>query len=445
MATAPPSLANEAAALLQRDDRSIAGVEKLRFFPLAVTAGEDSYLIEAGGRRLLDLSASWTAAGLGYGHPEIADAIADAARSPAGASGLSSISADAIALAEHLLDLASLPGEQRVYLGTTGTDANEAALQACRRATGRRRVVAFIGGYHGGMGLARTVSQVLTASAPPDPFVTFLPYPDPVRPRTGDAEGTLTQDLAALERNLAMGDVACIIVEPIQSDGGLVIPVPGFLSGVRDAATRHDVPLIVDEVKVGLGRTGSIHAHAHDAITPDIITFGKSLGAGLPLSAAVGPAWIMDSGTASSLLTSAANPICARAGLTMLKILLRDNLASRAASLGGLFQQVLAQGIAELGLHDVVGDVRGRGLTIGIDLVDGGDIRRRAAGRARKAVYRAWQLGAVVFYVGGNVLEVTPPLNLSVDEAHEGAAILLQAIAEAEMVSDDEVAAFAGW
>lgn len=435
----------DAAAVLDRDAQAIAGVEKLRFFPLAVASGDGSYLVEPGGRRLLDLSASWTAAGLGYGNPEIAHAIADAASSPAGVSGLSAISTDAVALAERLLDLTRLSGESRVYLGNAGTDANEAALQACRRATGRRRVIAFIGGYHGGMGLARTVSQVLNATVPTDPHVTYLPYPDPVRPRTGDATETLAQDLSALERHLGMRDVACIIMEPIQSDGGLVIPVSGFLRGVRDAATRYAVPLILDEVKVGLGRTGAMQAYTHEGITPDIVTYGKSLGAGLPLSAAVGPASILDCGTASTLLTSAANPICARAGLTMLNILERENLPSHAADRGAQLTRELAQGVAALGLEAVVGDVRGRGLTIGIDLVDGGDLGRRAPHRARKAAYRAWQLGAVVFYVGGNVLEVTPPLTLSEREAHEGASILLQAIAEADLITDEEIAPFAGW
>lgn len=435
----------DAAAVLDRDAQAIAGVEKLRFFPLAVASGDGSYLVEPGGRRLLDLSASWTAAGLGYGNPEIAHAIADAASSPAGVSGLSAISTDAVALAERLLDLTPLTGASRVYLGNTGTDANEAALQACRRATGRRRVISFIGGYHGGMGLAQAVSQVLNATAPADPHVTFLPYPDPVRPRTGDATETLAQDLSALERNLEMGNVACIIMEPIQSDGGLIIPVDGFLRGVREAATRHAVPLIVDEVKVGLGRTGALQAYTHDGISPDIVTYGKSLGAGLPLSAAVGPASILDCGTASTLLTSAANPICSRAGLTMLNILEREDLPSRAAEVGALLTRELAQGVVALGLEAVVGDVRGRGLTIGIDLVDGCDLRRRAPQRARKAAYRAWQLGAIVFYVGGNVLEVTPPLTLSEREAHEGASILLQAIAEADLISDDEIAPFSGW
>jgi 4-aminobutyrate aminotransferase len=440
----PPALSTEARALLERDASVIAGVEKLRFMPLAVTAGSGCYLIEAGGRRLLDLSASWTAAGLGYGHPDIVAAVTQAVSEPAGASGLSAVNADAIDLAELLLRLVPQEHEARVYLGNSGTDANEAALQACRRATGRSRVLAFEGGYHGGLGLARAVSHVLSADDPPDPDITFLPYPDPVRPRAGSPAETLLADTEVLRAHLAAGDVACVILEPIQSDGGIVFPVDGFLQAVRDLTREHGVPLIVDEVKVGLGRTGHLHAFQSAGITPDIVTLGKTLGAGLPLSAAIGPASIFDHDTASALLTTAANPICARAGLAMLGVLERDALPSRAASVGETLIDALRSGVDARGLAPVVGDVRGRGLTIGIDLVSDEDMTRDPI-RARKAVYRAWQLGAVVYYVGDNVLEVTPPLTISDEEARTGAEILLQAIAEADQVSDDEVRPYAGW
>jgi 4-aminobutyrate aminotransferase len=442
---ASAGLSPEASDLLARDATVIAGVEKLRFIPLAVTSGSGSYLIEAGGRRLLDLSASWTAAGLGYGHPDIAAAVTHAVSQPAGASGLSAVNADAIALAEQLLRVVPQEQEGRVYLGNSGTDANEAALQACRRATGRQRVLAFEGGYHGGLGLARGVSHVLSADDPADPNITFLPYPDPVRPRVGSPTETLAADLEVLRSHLAAGDVASVIMEPIQSDGGIVFPVDGFLRGVRELTHEYDVPLIVDEVKVGLGRTGQLHAFQAEGIVPDVVTLGKALGAGLPLSAAIGPAWIFDHDTASALLTSAANPICARAGIAMLHVLERDGLSARAATVGASMLDGMRSGVLARGLDPVVGDIRGRGLTIGIDLVTDGDVSRRDLSLARKVVYRAWQLGAVVYYVGGNVLEVTPPLTLSDDEAREGVDILLQAIAEADMVSDDEVRPYAGW
>lgn len=437
-----------AQGLIARDSAIIAGVEKLRFFPLAVSGGRGSRLIEEGGRELLDLSASWTAAGLGYGHPAVVEAVTGAIANPPGVSGLSAISDVAIELAERLA--ACLPSamhhDQRVYLGNSGTDANDVVLRACRRATGRRRIIAFEGGYHGGMGLAMGVSHVFVASGSiPDPDVTFLPYPDPVRPHTGDPATVLADVAAQVHRHISQGDVACVIVEPIQSDGGLVVPPQGFLSMLAEQCRAAGVPLIVDEVKVGLARTGTMHAFEYDGITPDIITFGKSLGGGLPLSAAVGPSWILDEGTASSLLTTAGNPVCAAAGVAVLSVLEGDRLDSRAAQAGAHMREAIVSGVADRGLSDRVGSVRGRGLTIGIDLVREGDLASPDPLLARKAVYRAWQLGGVVFYVGDHVLEVTPPLTISDDELVEGVEILLSAIEEADQVDDATVAPFAGW
>ena len=422
--------------LYQRDTAAIAGVEKLRFFPLAAIKGEGCWLIEEGGRRLLDLSASWTASGLGHGHPAITDAVTTALRHAPGASALSAAHPDSVRLAEDLLD--AVPGtvDRRVYLGHAGSDANDVALRACRHATGKRRVLAFEHSYHGGVGLAMSVSGVhVDAGVPADPDSSFVPFPDPLRPHADDPAAA---SLDTVDATLADGDVACVIVEPIQSDGGLVVPPDGFLADLHKLCVRHDVPLICDEVKVGLGRTGLLHAFQHDGVVPDIVTLGKALGGGLPLSAAVGPAAILDSSTASALLTTAGNPACAAAGRAVLRTLAEERLPEAAAAAG---DRLLA------GLRKIddprIGDVRGRGLAIGVDLVTDGVTRDPVL--AQKVVYRAWQLGAVVFYVGGNVLEVTPPLTISDTEIDLAVEILARSIDEAGAVSDEEVAPYAGW
>jgi 4-aminobutyrate aminotransferase len=201
------------------------------------------------------------------------------------------------------------------------------------------------------------------------------------------------------------------------------------------------VPLICDEVKVGLGRTGLLHAFQHDGAVPDIVTFGKALGGGLPLSAAVGPASILDGPTASALLTTAGNPACAAAGRAVLRTLDEERLPEAAAAAG----ERLRAGLRKIAAGQPrIGDVRGRGLAIGVDLVTGDD-RTRAPELAQKVVYRAWQLGAVVFYVGGNVLEVTPPLTIADDEVDLAVEILARSVEEADAVSDEEVAPYAGW
>lgn len=435
------------ATLTERDAASIAGIEKLRFFPLEVVSGHGSHLVTPEGRDLLDLSATWTACGLGHGHPAVTAAVTAALRHPPGAGGLSAVHPDSVGLAEDLLALVPGAGERRVYLGHAGTDANDVVLRACRHATGRSRVLAFEHGYHGGLGLAMGASGVhVEAGADRLPGVAFLPYPDLMRPHTGDAASEGAFCLRAAEQALGAGDVACLIVEPILSDGGLLVPPDGFLAGLRALCDRFGVPLVCDEVKMGLGRPGTLHAFAHDGITPDVVTFGKVLGGGLPLSAAVGPAEILDGPAASALLTTAGNPVCAAAGRAVLRALIAEDLPGRAARTG---ERLLA-GLREVadggGAAGRIGQVRGRGLAIGVDLVEPGGLTRDRA-LAQRTVYRAWRLGAVVYYVGGNVLEVTPPLVLTETEADRAVEILGQAIADAAhgVVTDEEVAPYAGW
>ena len=434
--------------LLERDAKAVAGVEKLRFFPLAVTAGEGCWLIEDGGRRLLDLSATWTACAFGHGHPRICEAIARAAAHPAGASGQYAVHPDSVGFAEELLALTPGPGDRCVYFGHSGTDANDVALRACRAATGKRRVIAFKNGYHGGMGVAMRVSGVhINAGVSPDPDLFLATYPNPFRPHVGGGAPALASAAASLEEvagALAAGDVACVIAEPIQSDGGLIVPPRGFLKALGALCRRYAAPLIVDEVKVGLGRSGRFHCFEHDDLAPDIVTFGKAIGGGLPLSAAVGPQSILGGPPASALSTTAGNPICTAVGREALRTLVEEELPERARRAGERFMAGLRAVMAE---SDIIGDVRGRGLAIGVELVADRASNRPDHRLAQKAVYRAFELGAVVHYVGGNVIEITPPLVISDEEIDIGVEILGAAVADAAAgeVSDEKITPYAGW
>lgn len=438
-------LAPEAADLYARDGRVVAGIEKLRFFPLALTSGDGCWLVEAGGRRLLDLSSTWTAAGLGHGHPAVVEAVTRAVRNPAGAGGLSAVHPDSVGLAEELLELTPGEGDRRVYIGHAGSDANDVAIRAARMATGRRRAVAFEHSYHGGVGVAMGLSgvHVEAGAVTPDRDSVFVPYPNPYRPEPEmSAEGALRRSLDAVEREIADGDVACVLAEPILSDGGMVVPPPGFLRMLAELCRRHRTLFICDEVKVGLGRPGLLHAFQLDGAQPDIVTFGKVLGAGLPLSAAVGPAWVLDGPPAAALLTTAGNPVCTAVGRAVLRTLVDDELPQRAKRAG----ERLRAGMRDAGSPNV-GDIRGHGLAIGVELVTDPDSREPAGTLAAKTVYRAWELGAVVYYVGGNVLEVTPPLTISDAEADQAVDILTRAISDAAagVVPDAAVAPYSGW
>ena len=433
-------------SLYARDAAVIAGIEKLRFFPLEMQSGHGCILTTPEGRELLDLSATWTASGLGHGHPAVVEAVSRAIRDAPGSGGLSAVHPDSVGLAEDLLALVPGDGERRVYLGHAGSDANDVALRACRHATGRRTVVAFEHSYHGGVGLAMGVSGVhVDAGAPADPDAVFLPYPNPFRPGPDGVEADVTACLELADQHLGGGRVACLIVEPILSDGGLVVPPDGFLAQLHEVCRRHGVPMICDEVKMGLGRPGTLHAFEHDGVVPDIVTFGKVIGGGLPLSAAVGPAEILDNPPAAALLTTAGNPVCTAAGRAVLKTIVSDGLVDNAATVGAVLADSL-RGLADSPGGDRIGDVRGRGLAIGLELVDP-ETGDRDPRLAAAVVYRAWELGAVVYYVGGNVLEITPPLVLTESQAMQAAEILRAAIGDAAAgkVDAEEVAKYAGW
>jgi len=433
-------------SLADRDARVLASLQKLRFFPLAAVGGEGSYLIAEDGRQLLDFSAAWGSASLGYGHPAIVEAVRGAAASMAGASILSSINEPAVRLAESLL--ATLPPgpERKVWLGHSGSDANEAVVRMLRAATGRRRFVAFAGAYHGNSVGSMAVSGHPVLKGEHSGETLLIPYPSAYR----DAPDIADTILADLERRLA-GDfpgreVAALFIEPIQSDGGMLVPPNGFLRRLSELCRSYGILTVCDEVKVGLARSGSLHCFQHEGLAPDIVTFGKGLGGGLPLSAVVGPAALMDHATAFVFQTTQGNPVCCAAGIAVLKTIHDQHLVDRAARVGVHLADRL-KGLANR--HPLIGDVRGRGLAVGVELVRDPVGREPAKRETALTVYRAYELGLVLYYVGvnSNVLEFTPPLTLSEAEVDEGIDILDAALADVAAGRVDETAAakFSGW
>jgi 4-aminobutyrate aminotransferase len=437
------------AGLYERDGKALSTMSHLRFFPQAVVGGDGAYLIGEDGRRLLDFSASWGAAGLGHSHPAVRDAVARALASQAGASHLSTANLPAVALAEKLLSLVPGRAAGRVWLGHSGSDANETVARAVVAASGRTRILSFKGAYHGGTSGSMAVSgHPVQAGVPKAAGLTLIPYPDPYR--HGGAAAAADAALAALEALFAgpvpPQEVAALFLEPIQSDGGMIVPPEGYFREVERLCRRHGILVVADEVKVGLGRSGRLHAVDHLGIEPDIMVFGKGLGGGLPISAAVGPEAIMNHQAAFSFQTVHGNPVCAAAALAVLDTIERGRLADNAAEIGRHLMSLL-DGLKRK--HALIGDVRGRGLAIGVELVTDPAGKAPAKTETALAVYRAFELGLVLYFVGtsSNVLEFTPPLTLTSEEASAGVAILDQALADvaAGRVSRDAIAGFAGW
>jgi 4-aminobutyrate aminotransferase len=437
------------ASLYERDQKALSKMSFLRFFPLAVTGGEGAWLIGDDGRRLLDFSASWGAAALGHSHQAIREAVNRALTSQAAASHLSSANLPAVELAERLLDIVPERARGRVWLGHSGSDANETVARAVIAATGRPRIISYKGAYHGGTSGSMAISgHPVQQGVPKAPGLSLITYPNVYR--DGGAEAAGKAALAELEALFAgpvpPGEVAALFLEPIQSDGGMLVPPDAYFPAVEALCRKHGILIVSDEVKVGLGRSGRFNAFEHLGIEPDIVVFGKGIGGGLPLSAAVGPEAIMNHAAAFSFQTVHGNAVSAAAGCAVLDAIKGDGLAANAAETGTYLRTRLEDLKQK---HALIGDVRGRGLAIGVELVTDRATKAPAKTETALTVFRAFELGLVLYYVGvsSNVLEFMPPLTLTVAEVDAGVELLDRALADvaAGRVDAAAVAAFAGW
>ena len=436
--------------LIDRDSNYIAGIEKIRFFPIAPIGGEGCFIIEENGRRLLDFAGSWGAAGLGYSHPAISEAINKSSKSMASASLLSYATEPAISLAEELISI--IPGNKsrKVWFGHSGSDANDMVVRLLEAVTGRKKFISFHGAYHGGVSGSIAISHHSSQShSPKKGGNVYLAYPNHYRYENKNNldENILKKLDEIFDTTCNPKDLAAIFIEPIQSDGGVIVPPKGFMKSLEKKCREHGILIVVDEVKVGLGRSGLMHAFQHDNLEPDFITFGKFLGGGLPLSAVVGPKDLMDFTTAFSIMTTSGNPVSSSAGMAVLRTIEEENLITNAKLIGDKLQESFRQ-LANK--HDLIGDVRGRGLAIGVELVNDRHKNKIAAKtETAKIVYRAYELGLIIFYVGmeSNVLELTPPLTLNEQESKLGLEILDQAISDVTngLVPDSAIEDYKGW
>lgn len=438
---------------IARDARLISEAAKIRFFPFVPVRGEGSWLWDESGRRLLDFTAGWAVANTGYGDPAVRAAVEAQLAQGAYAGLVSAVIKPALDLADRLVELVPCTGLAKVWFGHSGSDANECVARLVPRATGRRRMISFVGSYHGSTdGAAALSGHTAQARYAGSATSTKVPYPDAYRPQF--AHDPLEDERAILrhleEYVLASispaGETAAIMLEAVQSDGGDLAPSPEFLRGIEAICRRHGILLVLDEVKVGLGRTGDWFGFTAAGVTPDLVVLGKSLGGGLPLSAVVGRAEVLDVDPALALFTTGGNPYSTAAGSAVLKSIEQRELIANARAVGGH----LEVGIRNLAAsHRLIGDVRGRGMIRGIELVTDRETREPAAQETAKVCLRAAELGLAVFYVGlrSNVIEVTPPLSLSVAEADLGLEILDRALTDVEAgrVSDEATRAYTGW
>ncbi|MER6992734.1 aspartate aminotransferase family protein [Saccharopolyspora hirsuta] len=404
------------------------------FSPEVIDRASGSTVITEDGRELLDFTSGQMSAILGHSHPEIVATIrAQAERLDHLYSGM--LSRPVLDLAERLTATLPDPLDKAVFL-TTGAEVNEAALRMAKLVTGKYEVVSFARSWHGMTQAAAnaTYSAGRAGYGPPAPGNFALPVPDRFRPDLVDADGNLDWrrqlDLGFdLIDAQSAGSLAACLVEPILSSGGVVDLPPGYLAALRDKCRERGMLLILDEAQTGLCRTGDWYAFERDGVVPDILTLSKTLGAGLPLAAVVTSAEIEQAAHERGYLfftTHVNDPLPAAVGNTVLDVLTRDRLDLRARELGDR----LRTGLDELAVkHPVIGDVRGRGLLVGLELVGGPDgADRLGAAVTRRCAELGLHMNIVQLPGMGGTFRIAPPLTATAAEIDRGLEILDKAL-----------------
>jgi len=416
-------------ALLQRKRSAVPDAVNVTV-PVFVTAAGGGVLVDVDGNSLIDLGSGIAVTTVGNADPAVADAVADQAHRFTHTCFMITGYESYVEVAEALNRLTPGDHDKRTALFNSGAEAVENAIKIAREATGRQAVVAFDHAYHGRTNL----TMALTAKAMPyksgyGPFageVYRAPMSYPFRDGRPGPEAAAAA-IAMMEKQIGAASLAAIIIEPIQGEGGFIVPADGFLPALQAWANEHGVVFIADEVQTGFARTGAMFASEHEGLVPDLVVTAKGIAGGLPLSAVTGRAELFDRVHAGGLGgTYGGNPLACAAALAAIDAYEHGGLVARAAAIGTLLDARLR----ELRAADArIGDVRGRGAMMAIELVHPGTIEPDAALTARVAAATHAQ-GVVLLTCGtyGNVIRLLPPLGISDELLEEGLAVLQAAL-----------------
>ncbi len=426
--------------------RVLSGDEKYispsytRSYPLVAKQGRGIVITDVDGNEFFDFSAGIAVTSTGHCHPDVVAAIQKQAGELIHMSGTDFYYESMITLAERLSKIAPMPGPHRIYYGNSGTEAVEAALKLARYHTKRQNVIAFFGAFHG-----RTMGSLsLTASKPQQkrrfgtgvPGVTHVRYPDVYRGCEGGAQDAEAFALGCarfiedklFKTTLAPEEVAAIFVEPVQGEGGYVVAPTAFMKELRRICDKYGILLVADEVQSGVGRTGKWWAIEHTGVQPDIICSAKGIASGMPLGVMMSRADIMDWVPGSHASTFGGNPVCIAAALATLDVIEKEGLLANSAEVGNHMLKRMADWPRK---HKLVGDVRGRGLMVGVEIVKDKKTKEYGAEERDRIIELAFERGILFLGCGPSTIRIAPPLVVSQDEADVAIDVLDECIAQA--------------
>ncbi|HVW85417.1 MAG TPA: acetyl ornithine aminotransferase family protein [Bryobacteraceae bacterium] len=411
-----------ARAIIERDER-VTSPSYTRGYPLVVKRGEGAIVEDVDGNRYLDFNAGIAVVATGHCHPEVVSAIQRQAATLIHMSGTDFYYPNLVELAETLARIAPGGVQRRVYFGNSGTEAMEAALKLAKYVTGRDKFIAFTGAFHG-----RTMGSLsLTGRRPVQrrgfgpflPGVFHVPYAYCYRcaynktPATCNTECAKVIEDTLLKTILPADETAAIVLEPVQGEAGYIVPPRKFIDELRAIAHRHGILLVFDEVQSGMGRTGRMWGADHFDATPDILAAAKGIASGMPLGAMIARAELMTWPPGSHASTFGGNPISVEASLVTIQLLERE-LIDNAARVGAFMMDRMREWPRRF---PIVGDVRGLGLMLGIELVRDQATKERAPEERDRIVNLAFERGLLILGAGENTIRLSPPLVIDRDQA----------------------------
>jgi len=428
----------KARAVIERDQKSLSP-SYTREYPLVVDCAQGAEIWDIEGQRYIDFMAGVAVMNVGHRHPRVEAAVMAQVEKFWHVCLSDFFYPQAVELAEKLQAIAPMSGETLVYFGNSGTEAVEAAVKLAMYHTGRTRFIGFTGAFHG-----RTLGSLsFTASKSvqregylPGVRVHHLPFPDPYRPvllgKPGEPYGEtviryLEQQL--FRTTLSPEDVAAVMVEPIQGEGGYVVPAPGFFPRLREICDEYGILLIIDEIQSGAGRTGRWWAIEHEDVEPDIVCFAKGVTSGMPIGGIIARKELMSWPAGAHGSTFGGNPVAAVAALETLRVMEDENVLAQATETGNYLMDALCEIQAR---HPSIGQVRGRGLMIGIEFIKSRETKERATELRNDVIQTAFHNGLLLIPSGVNTIRMTPPLNIRRDLVDEGLRIFEQALSAAE-------------
>jgi 4-aminobutyrate aminotransferase len=443
------NLPGENAKLAMMRDKAVMSPSYPRPYPLVPSHGNGVWLTDIDGNEFLDFMAGIAVSTTGYNHPHVTKAVQDQTARYMHICLADFPQLETTRLAERLSALAG--GGYRAFFGNSGAEAVEAAVKLARYHTGRSHVISTTGSFHGRTtgALALTASKaVYRRGFGGLPNVTHIPYPNPFRPPFGSSAETCGKavldylEQTVLHHIISPDEVAAIILEPMQGEGGYIVPPPDFLPAVRELCDRHGILLILDEVQTGMGRTGKFFGYQHVGIRPDIIAIAKGLASGLPLGAMLAKSEIMQWPVGAHGSTFGGNPVATAAANATIDLLIGTEadtcpnctcgpdhacghgLIANAERVG----QVLMDGLRALQLeYPQLVDVRGKGLFIGLEFADPVTLEPKAHYRDALA-YTAFEMGLLTLPCGASTLRFAPPLILTEEEAKVGLDVFRKAL-----------------